>query len=108
MDNNTFEYKFSQQLLHFGEKLEKMSFDNIINIYKNNQYNNFYTSYKEQLIICLIGKYVDLLEFIKEKDITELVSICNKYNITIEETFDKNIILLNIMNYVATNMLFKL
>ena len=108
MDNNTFEYNFSQQLPDFGEKLEKMSSDNIINIYKNNQYNNFYTSYKEQLIIGLIGKYVDLLEDIKEKDINDLISICNKYNITIEEPINKNSILLNIMNYVATNMRFKL
>lgn len=108
MDNTTFEYKFSKQLLRFGEKLEKMSLDDIFNIYKTNNFKNFYTLYKEELIIGLIGKYVDLLEFIKEKDITELLSICNKYNITIEESFDKNSILLNIMNYVATNMQFKL
>lgn len=101
MDDNTFEHNFSQLLLHYGEELEKMSFDEIFNIYKTNKLNNFYSLHKEELIIGLIGKFVDLLETFKEKDINELVNICNKYNIVVEYPVNKYSILLNIMNYVA-------
>ena len=51
MDDNTFEHNFSQLLLHYGEELEKMSYDEIFNIYKTNKLNNFYSLHKEELII---------------------------------------------------------
>jgi len=97
-----FEYKISEIILKLGYSLELLS---LIDLNKKNNSRVFKLS-KDELITELIGKFVDLLEELKEKNITELENICNQYNIIFDNTSKKEDLLVLIFKYLQVNHLF--
>jgi hypothetical protein len=94
-----FEYKISEIILKLGYSLELLS---LIDLNKKNNSRVFKLS-KDELITELIGKFVDLLEELKEKNITELENICNQYNIIFDNTSKKEDLLVLIFKYLQVN-----
>jgi hypothetical protein len=94
-----FEYKISEIILKLGYSLELLS---LIDLNKKNNSRVFKLS-KDELITELIGKLVDLLEELKEKNITELENICNQYNIIFDNTSKKEDLLVLIFKYLQVN-----
>jgi hypothetical protein len=97
-----FEYKISEIILKLGYSLELLS---LIDLNKKNNSRVFKLS-KDELITELIGKLVDLLEELKEKNIAELENICNQYNIIFDNTSNKEDLLVLIFKYLQVNHLF--
>jgi hypothetical protein len=94
-----FEYKINEIILELGYSLELLS---LIDLNKKNKSRVFKLS-KDELITELIGKFVDLLEELKDKNIAELENICNQYNIIFNNTSKKEDLLVLIFNYLQIN-----
>jgi hypothetical protein len=91
-----FEYKISEMIIKIGNNLELLS---INDLNKKNNSRVFKLS-KDELISEFISKLVDLLEELKEKNETELINICNQYNIDFENSSNKESLLLSILNHL--------
>lgn len=97
-----FEHKISQIILDLGNSLELLSISELNE--KNN--SKVFKLSIDELVSELIGKFVDLLEDLKEKNTDELKNVCNKYNIIFNSSSNKEDLMLLIFEYLQVNQKF--
>ena len=103
IDNNVFEYKFSELVLKLGNSLELLSMNALKEKHKELGLANYSKLTKQLLISVLISKFVDLLEELKQKKVNDLKNICKQHNIKILGSSKKENLLLLIFEYLQIN-----